>query len=547
MLLSNALLPGGSVRPAWITIFILFAVALMRSNSQASGPAVDVRVQPCVDCHLGGSPSHLDDWRFSSHARFGMVCTDCHADSTSGATPIPGRGCAIERPVVITICGRCHQDVAEAFRQSPHFERDGGRARTPTCIDCHSSAGAKMLADDEVPRRCETCHPRGGAGAGSRAAELTPHLFDMLRKVALARAVLTEQLAVTQRRGAEVSLLIEEAKRVEGLVRDIPYEWHRFDLDDAAARSESALRRLESIHRQLGSVPPVPPVPVAGAPVEAPSSLERPRREPVRQITNAPLHLAVSDMIGPLATYEGYVGLFNDLSRALGRPYRFVQRQSYQEINEMLLRGELDLAFVCSGAIAAMPESGAIEILAVPMVNGRGVYRSLIIADAANPARKFEDLRGRRFAFTDPLSNTGYLFPVFRLAQLRVEPGAFFASTLFSGSHDRSIMAVHHNLVDAAAVDNMVYEKLVTPESPYWGHLRVVEESPEFPMPPVVSPITVPGDLRTRMREFLLGLSRTAEGRERLAALGFDGFAASDIANYSVIRAMRRTIASDTR
>ncbi|MBI3782214.1 MAG: phosphate/phosphite/phosphonate ABC transporter substrate-binding protein [Deltaproteobacteria bacterium] len=237
----------------------------------------------------------------------------------------------------------------------------------------------------------------------------------------------------------------------------------------------------------------------------------------------------------------------SQLGRTLGQPYEFVQRRTYGEINDLLQRGELDLAFICSGGYVALPKDAPIEIIALPVVNGKSVYHSLIVVRDASPIQRFEDLEGLRVAFTDPLSSTGYLYPVFRVAALGKDPRTFFASVLFSGSHDRSIQAVLRGLVDAAAVNELVYNHLVVPHSEYWAQLRVIETSKDFGMPPVVAPRSVPAVVRTRMREFLLHLVDTPEGRKRLAALGVDGFKPGGSEFYDSVREIREATRATRR
>ncbi len=54
----------------------------------------------------------------------------------------------------------------------------------------------------------------------------------------------------------------------------------------------------------------------------------------------------------------------------------------------------------------------------------------------------------------------------------------------------------------------------------------------------MVAPTSVPAELRARMRQFFLALVDTAEGRQRLAALGFDAFTRAGNETYATIRAM---------
>lgn len=446
----------------------------------------------------------------------------------AGLADQPG-ACLDQHQSVVLICERCHREVGEAFRQSLHFRKASTGERTPTCIDCHSAAGGSVLAGEAVPQRCGACHNASGvANQAVWVTEKAPELLHLLRTVTLARTMDQERLDSARRLGEDTTALEADMKRVDATFRDIPFEWHRFNLRDVEKRSRDALEILESLNDQLelraGRPQPQPVVaevtPSAGAQ------------------DGRPLRFAVASIVNPVATYEGYRGLFDELGRALGRPYEFVQRRTYDEMNDLLLQGEVDLAFICSGGYVALPSDAPIEIVALPVVNGQTVYHSLIIVRKNSPVQQFNDLAGSRFAFTDPLSATGHLYPLFRVAALGKNSREFFGSTLFSGSHDQSILAVSHGLVDAAAVNELVYNRLVGPHSVYSDQLRVIESSADFGIPPVVAPLSVAPELRARMRDFLLHLGETAQGRERLAALGFDGFTLGNREIYRSIRKM---------
>jgi phosphonate transport system substrate-binding protein len=467
-----------------------------------------------------------------------MVCGNCHAEGLTqdASGGHDGRTPACVRPDVITVCGHCHEDVAAAFRTSPHYGHTAGSAATPICIDCHSSAGGQIVSD--LSTKCGTCHARTAPASRPWIVERAPRILDLLREVTLARAIVAEEIVAAERAGSHAATLRAEIHALDTSVRDIPFEWHRFDLTEAEGRGKTALAALERAHRTLQAAYSAATTAISEEPTQARlQSFGRELNRPLRP-EEKPLRFAVADMLGPVATYDAYVGLLGDLARSLGRPYRFVQRRTYQEINDLLLHGELDLAFLCSGAYAALPADAPVEIVAVPVVGGKSVYHSLIVVPAGSTVQRFEDLKGARFAFTDPLSNTGYLFPVYRLAQMGMGPAGFFSSQLFSGSHDRSILAVNRKLVDAAAVDDLVYNRIVVPESPYWHQLRVIEASPDLPIPPVVVPTSLPPEDRAHYRRFLLTLADTPEGRARLAALGFDGFTTGAREQYAIIRRM---------
>lgn len=256
------------------------------------------------------------------------------------------------------------------------------------------------------------------------------------------------------------------------------------------------------------------------------------------------LRFAVAAMMSPAATFAAYDGLLKYIAAGFGRPYRLIQRRTYREINELLLKGELDLAFVCSGTYAALPKDAPVELIAVPVVRDRAVYHSIVIVREHDHYRSFADLRGARFAFSDELSNTGHIYPRWLIAEAGETPSTFFAGTILTGSHDRSILAVYRYLVDAAAVHELVYRAIVVPGSPYWGKLRVIDTSPDFATPPVVAPTAVPAEVRAKMRDVLAGMNATPEGRRLLQALGFDGFTRARPDDYQPVRAMLEAISA---
>lgn len=91
-------------------------------------------------------------------------------------------------------------------------------------------------------------------------------------------------------------------------------------------------------------------------------------------------------------------------------------------------------------------------------MDGGTVDYSVLIVPADSPARTMADLRGKVFAFTDPMSNTGRTYPTYLVRQLGQTPETFFARTFFTYSHDDAIHAVADGLADGAAVDSLVYD-----------------------------------------------------------------------------------------
>ncbi|MGC9082175.1 MAG: phosphate/phosphite/phosphonate ABC transporter substrate-binding protein [Anaerolineae bacterium] len=252
------------------------------------------------------------------------------------------------------------------------------------------------------------------------------------------------------------------------------------------------------------------------------------------------LRVAVAAILSPQSTLPLYDRLAEYLADRLDRPVELVQRATYAETNELLRTGQVDLAFICTGAYVRGQQEFGMDLLAVPQVGGKTTYQSYLIVPAESPARRWEDLRGGVFAFTDPLSLSGYLAVLALLRSAGENPEAFFARTLFTYSHDHSVRAVAEGWVDGAAVDSLVYEALREREPLYRERTRVVWESEPFGAPPVVAPLGIDPNLRAQLRQVLLEMDRTPEGREVLGLLGVDRFVPGDDRLYDSARETMR-------
>lgn len=250
------------------------------------------------------------------------------------------------------------------------------------------------------------------------------------------------------------------------------------------------------------------------------------------------LRVAVAAVLSPEANVENYAGFANYLSERLNRRVELVQRRTYAEINDLVARGAVELAFVCTSAYVVGSERGEMELLVVPEVAGETLYNSTVIASAYADVIAFRDLRGASFAFTDPMSNSGRAYPTFLVQRMGETPGSFFSSTMFTYSHDRAIAAVADGVVDAAAVDSLVLDAAMIADPDLASRLKVIHKSPPFGIPPVVVPTSLDPGLRQQVRDLMLGLVDEPGGPAILAQMGVDRFVEGDTAQYESVRSL---------
>ena len=212
------------------------------------------------------------------------------------------------------------------------------------------------------------------------------------------------------------------------------------------------------------------------------------------------------------------------LTARLQRPVVFVQRGSYREIVELLNQNQLDAAWLCG--FPFVRHERHLKLLAVPLFQGRPLYRSYLIVPAGDTHTKsLLDLRGKAFAYSDPDSNSGFLYTQYTLAQIRERSDAFFARTFFTWAHRKVVEAVAVKLANGGAVDGYVWETLRRSHPELTARTRVVEQSPEFGFPPFVARASLPETDFAALRQVLVAMRGDVEGKKLLAQLNLDGFA----------------------
>ena len=254
------------------------------------------------------------------------------------------------------------------------------------------------------------------------------------------------------------------------------------------------------------------------------------------------LKVAVSAMSSPRETFSYYEDIIRFISEKLDMTYEFHQRRTYNEVNFMLETGQLDFAFICTGAYVELNPDAGVQLLSIPVTSGKTVYQAYVIVPEGSSADGFADLKGLSFAYTDLLSNTGYLYTKYRLNEIGEDPNTFFSSTVFTNAHDVSIQMVSKGLIDGASVHGMVFDYLQLNEPERVRGVRIIEISDDYGIPPVVASSRMSDDLKAEVRVVLQNMHLDEQGRKLINNLLIDEFTDGDDADYDGVREMRSAL-----
>jgi phosphonate transport system substrate-binding protein len=269
---------------------------------------------------------------------------------------------------------------------------------------------------------------------------------------------------------------------------------------------------------------------IGGSLVALVASNIAPAQEASRDITLGLTPVFLNNDLELLSTLKAY------LESSTAQPVKLVLRRTYEEITSLLVSGQLDAAWICGYPFVAFRDQ--LELVAVPVWQGRPLYQSYIIAGASNPATSITDLRGSVHAFSDPNSNSGYLVTAALLAEQGLRPESFFSRVLFTYGHRNVVRAVAAGLADSGSVDGYVWEVLTTAEPEMTRTTRIVRKSEWLGFPPIATTRAAQArrEVQALQRAFV-GMADNVQGQVVLRLLHLDGFAEEPPALFDTIAA----------
>ena len=167
------------------------------------------------------------------------------------------------------------------------------------------------------------------------------------------------------------------------------------------------------------------------------------------------------------------------LSKELGMEVKFVPVTDYAATVEGLAGGHLDLVWYGGFTfVQARRRTGT----AVPLVQREedAHFHSKFITRAGSGIKALPDLKGKTLAFGSESSTSGHLMPRYFLMKQGIDPNRDLARYAFSGAHDATAKWVESGKVDAGALNESVWKKLVDEKKVDTSKVEVFYTTPDF-------------------------------------------------------------------
>jgi phosphonate transport system substrate-binding protein len=164
-------------------------------------------------------------------------------------------------------------------------------------------------------------------------------------------------------------------------------------------------------------------------------------------------------------------------------------------------------------------------------------FHSVFVTAADSPIQSLKDLAGHSFTFGSPDSGSGHLMPAFFMREAGVDP-AVVKGAQYSGAHDKTLVAVATKKVDAGAMSETVFKKMIAEGKVDPKSVRVFYTSPPFVDNVWVARKDLDPKVKDAFTKALLALDgANPEQRAILDKFGAGKFAKASDAEYTALRA----------
>ena len=150
---------------------------------------------------------------------------------------------------------------------------------------------------------------------------------------------------------------------------------------------------------------------------------------------------------------------------------------NYAAVVEAIVNDRVDIAYL--GGFTFVQASARAGVLPLVQRDQDQSFHSLFITQPKSSIHSLKDLKAHTFAFGDVNSTSGHLMPAYFMQQQGVDPVVIEKAT-YTGGHDATALAVANAKVDAGAMDELVYGRMVRDGKLNESQIRIFYTTPPF-------------------------------------------------------------------
>ena len=226
---------------------------------------------------------------------------------------------------------------------------------------------------------------------------------------------------------------------------------------------------------------------------------------------------------------------------------------SYVAVVEAFGSGRADIGVINSFAYLMANEKYGAEAKLKVIRHGLDHYRGQIIAHKDSGINTVKDINGKKFAYTDPSSTSGYMFA----KKILKEENAVPSNTTFAVKHDNVVTMVYQKQVDAGATyysppaeDGKIRDarsRVKTQFPDVEEKVKLITITEKIPNDPFVFRKDLKKEISDKFITAVQKYLDTTEGKEAFKKMySVEGVVPAQNSDYEGLRAMIKAIDLDT-
>jgi len=243
--------------------------------------------------------------------------------------------------------------------------------------------------------------------------------------------------------------------------------------------------------------------------------------------------VALKENISTLIKFKNY------LIKTTGLNIKIKFARSYSTMRHLILDNDVDVAYICGATYVDLLPSNKIKLLALPTVDNKPYYYSLVIARRGTKYKTIDNFKDKIYAMSDPESNSGSLVPRYEIDKRGYKDDNFFKRVVYTYDHGESVNAVLYGFAKGASVDSVVYKAFLKNRPKQKKRLRIVEKFGPFPIPPFVIRKDVPQAIQDKLQKSLINMDKDKNAKHILDDMAIGSFIKPDNFSYEKIKKIK--------
>ncbi len=231
-------------------------------------------------------------------------------------------------------------------------------------------------------------------------------------------------------------------------------------------------------------------------------------------------------------------------------PYKFsvTPAATFLEVVDGVGKKNVDIAAINTFGYVLAHEKHEAQAMITVLRHGSSTYQSQFLVRADSGINSLNQLSGKKLAFVDAASISGYLLPMKTLKDKNIEP----QSIVFAKKHDSVVELIYQGKVDGGAtfysppsegkIDDA--RRLVLKQYPdVEKKIKILDLSEPIPNDPIIFGKHVPTEVKGKIAAALLNFALTDEGKFVLNKIyGVTELKKASDADYNGVRDMLRAL-----